>query len=178
MKWEFCGDQDCELSTDLPQCVDDPSVKGASDYSYYSISKRDVESKLVNKKKSGKVEIYVKISKNLGLWRRTSTKSENIRKVKEELKKLNSSESRLKKRLKNMNLDLTILKLDEKIVCNAGSVARKLVCGETYKFLIMKLKLNLYFLISPMQQGPLPRSSIQHLRSLRNRIFQQFEWSK
>lgn len=130
MKWEFCGNLDCELSTDLPECVDDPSIKNASDYSYYSISKRDVDSKVITKRKNEKIEIYVKISKSLGIWKRTSTKSDNIKKVKEELKKLNSSESKLKKKLKNMNLDLTILKLDEKIICNAGSVAKKLVCGK------------------------------------------------
>lgn len=135
MKWEFCGNLDCELSTDLPECVDDPSIKNASHYSYYSISKRDVDSKVITKRKNEKIEIYVKISKSLGIWKRTSTKSDNIKKVKEELKKLNSSESKLKKKLKNMNLDLTILKLDEKIICNAGSVAKKLVCGKNLNIL-------------------------------------------
>lgn len=71
----------------------------------------------------------MKISKNLGMWRQNSTKSENVKKVKEELKKVNSSE-RLKKRLRHMNVDLTVLKLDEMITCNPGSVAKKLVCGE------------------------------------------------
>lgn len=72
----------------------------------------------------------MKISKNLGMWRPNTTKSENVRKVKEELKKVNTSE-RLKKRLRNMNVDLTLLKLDEKISCNRGSIAKKLVCGRS-----------------------------------------------
>lgn len=63
------------------------------------------------------------------MWRPNSTKSENIKKIKEELKKVNSSE-KLKKRLRNMNVDLTLLKLDEMIKCNSGSVAKKLVCGK------------------------------------------------
>lgn len=132
MKVEFCGGEDCELTTDLPDCDENlfnsPNV---SNDLYYSISKRDTESKPVTKKRNEKVEIYVKISKSLGLWKKTSTKSENIKKVKEELKKLDSSDSKLKKKLKNLNVDLTVLKLDEKISCNPGSVSRKLVCGKS-----------------------------------------------
>lgn len=130
MKEEFCGGEDCELTTDLPDCNDDIIVQQTSDNLYYSISKRDTMSRPINKKKSERVEIYVKISKSLGLWKKTSTKSDNVKKVKEELKKLNSSDSKLKKKLKNLNLDLTVLKLDEKISCNPGSVAKKLVCGK------------------------------------------------
>lgn len=96
--------------------------------------KRDTDSKPIKKAKNpGKVEIYVKISKNLGMWRPNSTKSENVKKIKEELKRVNSSE-KLKKRLRNMNIDLTVLKLDEMIKCNPGSVAKKLVCGEFKSF--------------------------------------------
>jgi tripartite-type tricarboxylate transporter receptor subunit TctC len=69
----------------------------------------------------------VKVSKNLGMWRQNSTKSENVKKVKEELKKVNSSE-KLKKKLRNMNVDLTVLKLDEMITCYPGSVEKKLLC--------------------------------------------------
>lgn len=101
-----------------------------SNSSYYTLVKRDTESKAVRKAKNpGKVEIYVKISKNLHMWNQNSTRSENVKKVKEELKKVNSSE-RLKKRLRNMNVDFTLLKLDEMITCNVGSVAKKLVCGK------------------------------------------------
>jgi len=65
------------------------------------------------------------------MWRSSSTRSDNIKKVKEELKKVNSSE-RFRKRLRNMNLDFTALKLDETVSCNSGSVSRKLVCGMYY----------------------------------------------
>jgi hypothetical protein len=145
MKEEFCGNEDCELITDLPDCDENiVNVPNVSNDLYYSIiSKRDTESKLVTKKKNEKVEIYVKISKSLGLWKKTSTKSDNIKKVKEELKKLNSSESKLKKKLKNLNIDLTVLKLDEKISCNPGSVAKKLVCGESMKLHIVDFKTSL-----------------------------------
>jgi hypothetical protein len=131
LKEELCGDQECEITTDLPSCIDDGLPNEISNASYYAIVKRDTESKPQKKTKNvGKVEIYVKISKNLGLWRQNTTKSENVKKVKEELKKVNSSE-KLKKRLRNMNVDLTVLKLDEMITCNPGSVAKKLVCGES-----------------------------------------------
>lgn len=135
LKEELCGEQECELTTELPECIDDGLPNEISNLSYYTIVKRDTESVNADKKPHAKaknpvkVEIYVKISKNLGMWRPNSTKSENVRKVKEELKKVNSSE-RLKKRLRNMNVDLTLLKLDEMITCNPGSVAKKLVCGE------------------------------------------------
>lgn len=134
LKEELCGDQECELTTELPVCVDDGLPNEVSNSSYYTLVKRDTDSKPLKKAKNpGKVEIYVKISKNLGMWRSNSTKSENVKKIKEELKRVNSSE-KLKKRLRNMNIDLTVLKLDEMIKCNPGSVAKKLVCGELKSF--------------------------------------------
>lgn len=127
----MCGDQECVLTTELPGCIDDAFPNETSNSSYYTLVKRDTESKPLKRAKNpGKVEIYVKISKNLNMWKPNSTKSENVKKVKEELKKVNTSE-RLKKRLRHMNVDLTILKLDEMIKCNPGSIAKKLVCGES-----------------------------------------------
>lgn len=130
LKQELCGNQDCELTTELPGCVE-TSIPNES--SYYVISKRDTQQVKKHAKKvskSEKLELYVKISKNLGIWKPNSSKSDNVRRVKDELKKINSSE-RFKKRLIGMNLDLTVLKLDENIHCNPGSVSRKLICGET-----------------------------------------------
>lgn len=96
------------------------------------ISKRDTQSKPLKKSiKTEKFELYVKISKNLGLWKSNSTRSENVKRIKDEIKKVNSSE-KFKKRLRNMNLDLTALKLDENVQCNPGSVSRKLICGELF----------------------------------------------
>lgn len=133
LKEELCGDQECELTTEFP-CIDDGLPSENSNVSFYSVMKRDTEAVLnkkaqVKQKNPAKVEIYVKISKNLGMWRPNSTKSENVKKVKEELKRVNSSE-RLKKRLRNMNINLKVLKLDEMITCNPGSVAKNLVCGK------------------------------------------------
>lgn len=129
MKDELCGGQECELTTELPACVDEGLTNDISNSSYYSVVKRDTDSKPLKKARNpGKVEIYVKISKNLHMWKQNSSRSENVKKVKEELRKVNSSE-KLKKRLRNMNVDLTSLKLDEMITCNVGSVAKKLVCG-------------------------------------------------
>lgn len=131
LKDELCGSQDCELTTELPECIEGDTHDEAS---FYTISKRDTQSKTIKKSsKTEKFELYIKISKNLGIWKANTTRSENVKRVKEELKKVNSSE-RFKKRLKNMNLDLTALKLDENIQCNPGSVSRKLVCGKFWKF--------------------------------------------
>ena len=142
LKEELCGDQECELTTDLPECVDDGHPNEISNASYYTVFKRDTQSKPLKKAKNpGKIEIYVKISKNLGMWRPNTTKSENVKKVKEELKRVNSSE-RLKKRLRNMNVDLTVLKLDEMVTCKPGSVSKQLVCGE------LKFQAALQFLIN------------------------------
>lgn len=102
MKEELCGDQECELTTDIPVCIDDDLQNEVANSSYYTIVKRDTQAKMTKKapvkaKNPGKVEIYVRISKNLGMWKPNSTKSENVKKIKEELKKVNSSE-KLKKR--------------------------------------------------------------------------------
>lgn len=133
IKEELCGSQDCEITTEVPGCIDENANAGANDSSFYSIVKRDTETKQVKKipmkaKPNEKVEIYVKISKNLHMWKPNSTKSENVKKVKEELKKVNASE-KLKKRLRNMNVDLTVLKLDDLVNCNPGSISKKLTCG-------------------------------------------------
>lgn len=132
LKEDLCGGQDCELTTELPECIDEKKDDNDS-AAYYIISKRDTSSKPLKKlsrpKNPEKIELYVKISKNLGMWKSSSTKSDNIKKVKEELKKVNSSE-RFRKRLRNMNLNLAALNLDERVTCNPGSVSRKLLCGK------------------------------------------------
>lgn len=51
-----------------------------------------------------------------------------LQRVKAELQNINNNE-KLRKRLGDMNMDLSILKLDETIRCPNGSVAKKLVCG-------------------------------------------------
>lgn len=122
------------MTTEIPGCDDPAPPNEASNSSFYTLVKRDLELKPIKKVKNPeKVEIYVKISKNLHMWRPNSTKSENVKKVKEELKRVNTSE-KLKKRLRNMNVDLTILKLDEMITCKSGSIAKKLVCGKKGSF--------------------------------------------
>jgi hypothetical protein len=173
LKEDLCGGQDCELTTELPECIENDIPNEIDSPAFYSIAKREIAAspKPIKKLKNPeKVELYVKISKNLGIWKSSSTRSDNIKRVKEELKKVNSSE-RFKKRLRNMNLDLTTLKLDEVIKCNAGSVSRKLVCGE---FLVhhpeqcLKIKFS-----SAMCQGNVPRSCSKHLHSVSARQLQQ-----
>lgn len=136
MKKDLCGEQECDITTELPKgctTIEDPKGENVNS-TFYSVVKREIATKPLKTTKSpGKVEIYIKISKNLHIWKNNSTKSENVKKVKEELKKVNTSE-KLRKRLRKMNVDLVALKLDERITCNAGSVAKNLVCGEHFVF--------------------------------------------
>jgi hypothetical protein len=93
LKDELCGNQDCELTTELPECVETVSTNDTLNSTFYTLVKRDTSSKHVKKfKNPEKAELYVKVSKNLGMWRPNSTRSENIKRVKEELKRVNSSE--------------------------------------------------------------------------------------
>jgi hypothetical protein len=52
-----------------------------------------------------------------------------LQNVKEELKSIDVNE-KLRKRLRNMNIDLSSLKLEEKFKCKNGSIVKNLACGE------------------------------------------------
>lgn len=52
-----------------------------------------------------------------------------FQRVKAELQNINNNE-KLRKRLGELNMDLSVLKLDETIRCPHGSVAKKLTCGK------------------------------------------------
>lgn len=99
-----------------------------------------------------KVNLYIKLSKRLGLWKSNGTRSDNIKQVKEELKNLNSNE-KLKKRLKNIDIDLSYLKLDELIKCNKGSIAKNLVCGENLNTFRFNFGSNNTFFIAQCPRG-------------------------
>lgn len=130
LKDELCNDEDCEFTADLPNCVDDEISNEISNQTFYNIVKREAGQKNKQRTKNlVKINLYVKISKKLGMWKQNGTRSDNIKQVKEELKSLSTNE-RLKKRLKNLDIDLSYLKLDEKIKCKSGSVSKNYVCGK------------------------------------------------
>uniref|UniRef100_A0A182PU12 Sushi, von Willebrand factor type A, EGF and pentraxin domain-containing protein 1 n=1 Tax=Anopheles epiroticus TaxID=199890 RepID=A0A182PU12_9DIPT len=139
LRQEMCGDQmDCTLMTTLPTCLlgngdtrdeaDDMSVR-------YSIVKRSVDTASstpdpglrANDRAMVKIFVYKRVSQELGLWRPDGKQSENIKRIKEELEKINGKK-KLRRRLGALNLDLSVLKLDEKIRCANGSISKKLVC--------------------------------------------------
>ncbi|XP_053687129.1 sushi, von Willebrand factor type A, EGF and pentraxin domain-containing protein 1-like [Sabethes cyaneus] len=138
MKDHLCGTQtDCSITTAIPACEN--SETEPDEKSKYHIVKRDVSvgSKGKPKRPPGKrddkatikINVYTKLSKRLGLWKYDGKKSDNIKKIKSELQNINNNE-RLRKRLGELNMDLSVLKLDESIRCPNGSVAKKLVCAQ------------------------------------------------
>ena len=62
--------------------------------------------------------------------------------IKEELEKINGKK-KLRRRLGALNLDLSVLKLDEKIRCANGSISKKLVCGK-WCLLLLSTRDNLH----------------------------------
>lgn len=69
------------------------------------------------------------MAKRLGMWKNNGTRSENIKKLKNELKNINTN-TKLRQRLEELRMDLKQLKLDEMIRCVNGSVARKFICAQ------------------------------------------------
>nr|XP_040233470.2 sushi, von Willebrand factor type A, EGF and pentraxin domain-containing protein 1-like [Anopheles coluzzii] len=138
LRQEMCGDQaDCTLMTTLPAC---PTGNGGADTAEdtavrYSIVKRSVNAQpsttpdpgRANDRAMVKIFVYKRVSQELGLWRPDGKQSENIKRIKEELEKINGKK-KLRRRLGALNLDLSVLKLDEKIRCANGSISKKLVC--------------------------------------------------
>ncbi|XP_055618198.1 sushi, von Willebrand factor type A, EGF and pentraxin domain-containing protein 1-like [Toxorhynchites rutilus septentrionalis] len=135
MKNHLCGEQiDCTITTEMPTCED---VEEPDEKSKYHIVKREIstEQKSKSRKHLGKrdertimkINVYTKLSKRLGMWKYDGKKSDNIKRVKAELQNINENE-RLRKQLSALNIDLSVLKLDETIRCPNGSVAKKLIC--------------------------------------------------
>uniref|UniRef100_A0A182NDP0 Sushi, von Willebrand factor type A, EGF and pentraxin domain-containing protein 1 n=1 Tax=Anopheles dirus TaxID=7168 RepID=A0A182NDP0_9DIPT len=139
LRQELCGlQEDCTLLTTLPACPTNVShvpTSEADTAARYSIVKRSVDATDVTTPEPGrptdratvKIFVYKRVSQELGMWRADGKQSENIKRIKEELEKINGKK-KLRRRLGALNLDLSVLKLDEKIRCANGSIARKLVC--------------------------------------------------
>uniref|UniRef100_A0A182QJ86 Sushi, von Willebrand factor type A, EGF and pentraxin domain-containing protein 1 n=1 Tax=Anopheles farauti TaxID=69004 RepID=A0A182QJ86_9DIPT len=133
LRQELCGDQpDCTLRTTLPACAAEQSTE--EDTVRYSVVKRSVDERTTPEPGRGptdratvKIFVYKRVSQELGMWRSDGKQSENIKRIKEELEKINGKK-KLRRRLGALNLDLSVLKLDEKIRCANGSISKKLVC--------------------------------------------------
>ncbi|XP_062536901.1 sushi, von Willebrand factor type A, EGF and pentraxin domain-containing protein 1-like [Armigeres subalbatus] len=136
MREHLCGSQeDCIITTELPACAD--NAPQPDEKSKYHIVKREAsgESRTKGRRQNVKrddratikINVYTKLSKRLGLWKQDGKKSDNIKRLKTELQNINNND-KLRKRLGELNMDLSVLKLDESIRCPDGSVAKKLVC--------------------------------------------------
>lgn len=133
LKTQLCGDQeDCELVSDVPDCGNISTSGETYDKTFYNIIKRDVsQQQRVQRPRNRptvQVKMYTRISKKMGLWDKTITRSENIRRIKNELKNVHQNEE-MQMKLSQLGLDIHHIKIDEFIRCQSGSVAKKLVCG-------------------------------------------------
>lgn len=87
VKTQMCeGQTDCEVLSNIPECIDEiPIIEGAdTNATFYSIVKRDVSesSKRIDKprqKSNVKIRVLTKVGKKLGLWNQNATRSENIK---------------------------------------------------------------------------------------------------
>lgn len=135
LKEQLCGDQeDCEIASELPECLEEvdeeKEVDETTHKSFYSIVKRETGRMIRNRPRTRtqmKINVYTKVGKKLGLWSQNTTRTENIKHLRSEFRHLNKNE-KLRKKLEDLKIDLTVLKLDELIRCQNGSVAKKMVC--------------------------------------------------
>uniref|UniRef100_A0A182FJJ0 Sushi, von Willebrand factor type A, EGF and pentraxin domain-containing protein 1 n=1 Tax=Anopheles albimanus TaxID=7167 RepID=A0A182FJJ0_ANOAL len=136
LREQLCGGQaNCTLLTRLPVC-ELPDGRGGDEATRYHVVKRrsaaaqpvqDELQQLQQQRSTVKVVVYKRLSQELGLWRSDGKKSDNIKRIKEELRKLGGNE-KLRRRLGSLDLDLSVLRLDELVRCANGSIARKLQC--------------------------------------------------
>lgn len=88
LKEELCQDQECDLTSDFPPCDDfEDDFSSVNNDTYYRISKREIQQPIaggikINKQRTknmAKVNLYITISKKMGMWIQNGTRSENIK---------------------------------------------------------------------------------------------------
>ncbi|XP_050100459.1 sushi, von Willebrand factor type A, EGF and pentraxin domain-containing protein 1-like [Anopheles aquasalis] len=127
---QLCGEQtNCTLLTRLPVC-ELPEAGGDEATRYHVVKRRSAAQpadELMRQRSTVKLVVYKRLSQELGLWRSDGKKSDNIKRIKEELRKVSGNE-KLRRRLGALDLDLSVLRLDELVRCANGSISRKLQC--------------------------------------------------
>lgn len=88
LKNHMCqGQEDCEITSTLPECSSDDSniISSASDNPfdssvYYNVAKRHIQKRGARKesKTNMQVRIFTNLGKRLGLWQYNVSKAENI----------------------------------------------------------------------------------------------------
>lgn len=149
---QLCEDlENCEIVSEIPDCneITRNNLAEATDETddttnrnYYSVVKRDTSriqpiSTTRNNGNNGnmKIKIYTKISRGLGLWNQSLSRSENLQIVKQELKTYHTNEQ-LRNRLFSLRINVKHLNLEENLLCRSGSVLKRSVCGE-FSFIIL-----------------------------------------
>lgn len=138
IRQQLCQDsEDCEVLSEMPDCdtisksriPTNASSDESNDRNYYSVVKRDV-SRTQNKSTINmKIRVYVKISKSLGLWNQSLSRTENLDIVKNELKTYHTNEQ-LRNQLDSLRINVKHLNLEENLLCRNGSVLKRSVCGK------------------------------------------------
>lgn len=138
MKKLLCNDsEDCEIITKLPDCDEiEKRISTANatndqklNSTYYHVVKRREIGKPNGKDNLMQIRVYTKVSKKLGMWNTSLSRSENIDHVKNELKTYHSNE-KLRDQLVAMKINVKHLNLDESPLCKNGSVLKKDLCIE------------------------------------------------
>lgn len=99
---------------------------------FYEIVKREIRPRnqftAAKPTANMKIRVYTKISKGLGLWNQTISRAENLEIVRQELKTYQTNE-RLRSQLHALRINVKHLNLEENLLCRAGSVLKRSVCG-------------------------------------------------
>lgn len=138
IRQQLCQDSDdCEVLSEMPDCdaitknriPANESSNESNDRNYYNVVKRDV-SRTQNKSTNNmKIRVYVKISKSIGLWNQSLSRTENLDIVKNELKTYHTNE-RLRNQLDSLRINVKHLNLEENLLCRSGTVLKRSVCGK------------------------------------------------
>lgn len=121
----------CEIVSELPECSALEANQNAAGNSisnrtfYHVVNRRDT----AKRTPVMKVRVYTRISKKLGLWDANVPRSENIRRVKDELRTFDRNEE-LRQKLLALKINVRHLNLDEVPLCRNGTVLKKSVCGK------------------------------------------------
>lgn len=134
LREHICPDTlNCEIVSELPDCsafeADLNERAGSDSVSnrtfYHVVSRRDTSKRTPMMK----VRVYTRISKKLGLWDTNVPRSENIRRVKDELRTYDTNEE-LRQKLSALKINVRHLNLAEVPLCRNGTVLKKSVCGK------------------------------------------------
>lgn len=135
LREHICPDTlDCDIVSELPDCSTFEVNRNAGDESisnrtfYHVITRRETTAR---RTPMMKVRVYTRISKKLGIWDANASRSENIQRVKDELRTYDSNEE-LRQKLVALKINVRHLNLSEIPLCRNGTVLKKNVCGKDH----------------------------------------------